>query len=175
MERTQSSVMIRHPRPNEIKLLPQIENQADLRYARAGLRRVIDMPPATIGSLQDGRRHGLLWVAASPAGRPVGFALMKLRSGTAWLDQLSVLDRWQRHGYGAALIERSAQTAHALGFDTLYLSTYRDVPWNGPYYERRGFEEVPRGVFDRPLRIVLTMECSHGHPVWRRTIMRRSV
>jgi GNAT superfamily N-acetyltransferase len=167
--------MIRPPRPTEIKLLPQIENHADLRYARVGLRRVIGMPPATIASLQHGRRHGLLWVAVSPLGRPVGFALMKLRGGTAWLDQLSVLDHWQRRGYGAALIERSARTAHALGFDTLYLSTYRDVPWNGPYYKRRGFQEVPRSAFARPLRVVLMTECSHGHPVWHRAIMRRRV
>ena len=105
------------------------------------------MPPAAIAALQYGRRQGLLWVAVSPLGRPVGFALMKLRGGTVWLDQLSVLDHWQRRGYGAALIERSARTAHAYGFDTLYLSTYRDVPWNGPYYERRGFQEVPRSAF----------------------------
>jgi GNAT superfamily N-acetyltransferase len=167
--------MIRPPRPTEIKLLPQIENRADLRYARLGLGHVIGMPPAAIASLQSGRRQGLLWVAVSPLGRPVGFALMKLRGGTAWLDQLSVLDHWQRRGYGAALIERSARTAHALGFDTLYLSTYRDVPWNGPYYERRGFQEVPRSAFVRPLRVVLLTERSHGHPVWHRAIMRRSV
>ena len=129
--------MIRRPRPTEIKLLPQIENQADLRFARVGLQRLIDMPPATIASLDHGDRHGLLWVAASPLGHPVGFALLKLHGDTAWLDQLSVLDRWQRHGYGAALIDRSGRTARALGFDALYLSTYRDVPWNGPYYARR--------------------------------------
>ena len=167
--------MIRRPHPNEIKLLPQIENEADLRYARVGLQRLIDMPPATIASLDYGDRHGLLWVAASPLGHPVGFALMKLRGGTAWLDQLSVLDRWQRRGYGAVLIERSARTAQARGFDALYLSTYRDVPWNGPYYERHGFEEVPRGAFARPMRVVLMTECNHGHPVWRRAIMRRAV
>jgi hypothetical protein len=105
--------MIRRPRPNEIKLLPQIENEADLRYARVGFGRVIGMPPA-------------------------------------WLDQLSVLDRWQRRGHGAA--------AHALGFDTLYLSTYREVPCNGPYYNaqrlcppqaRRAADRVP----PRPSRL----------------------
>ena len=167
--------MIRRPCPTEIKLLPQIENQADLRFARVGLQRVIDMPPAPLASLDHGDRHGLLWVAASPLGHPVGFALMKLHGDTAWLDQLSVLDRWQRHGYGAALIDRSARTARALGFDALYLSTYRDVPWNGPYYARRGFAEVPRGAFTRPMRVVLMTECSHGHPVWRRAVMRRRV
>jgi hypothetical protein len=37
IERTQSGAMIRRPRPNEIKLLPQIENEADQRYGRVGL------------------------------------------------------------------------------------------------------------------------------------------
>ncbi len=75
--------MIRRPRPDEIALLPQIENAADLRYARVGLQRVIDMPPATIASLEQGRRDGRLWVATSSLNRPVGFALLKLPSGTA--------------------------------------------------------------------------------------------
>ncbi len=166
--------MIRRPRPNEIKLLPQIENEADLRYARVGLRRVIDMPPASLASLEHARRHGMLWVAVSRFDQPIGFALMKLRGGTAWLDQLSVLDRWQRQGHGAALIGRSVEMARALGFDSLYLSTYRGVPWNAPFYERRGFREVPRGSFVLPLRTVLMTERNHGHPVWRRAIMQRS-
>jgi len=44
--------MIRAARPNEIALLPQIEDAADERYARVGLRRIIDMPPASIASLE---------------------------------------------------------------------------------------------------------------------------
>src|SRR5260370_7636629 len=46
----------------------------------------------------------------------------------------------------------TTETARALAFDALYLSTYRDVPWNAPFYERRGFREVPRATFARPLR-----------------------
>ena len=115
----------------------------------------------------------MLWIAASPFNRVVGFALMKLVGGKAWLEQLSVLDRSQRRGYGAALIDRTATTAGALGFNTLYLSTYRDVPWNGPYYARRGFEEVPRAEWPRAFLVQIMVENSHGHPPWRRTIMRR--
>ena len=96
---------------------------------------------------------------------------MKLPGGTAWLDQLSVLDRWQGRGFGAALIDRTAAAARALGFDTLYLSTYRDVPWNAPFYARRGFAEVPRGDWPRAFRVQFMAENSHGHPPWRRTIM----
>lgn len=169
------SARFRRPCPNEIRLLPPIEDQADRRYARVGLQCVIDMRPASIASLEEGRRRGLLWVAVSPAGQPVGFALMKLPAGAAWLDQLSVLDRWQGRGLGTALIERCARTAQARGFDSLYLSTYLDVPWNEPFYRRRGFAPVPRGVWPRAFRLQFTLENRHGHPPWRRTIMRRPV
>jgi N-acetylglutamate synthase-like GNAT family acetyltransferase len=88
---------------------------------------------------------------------------------------LSVLDRWQRHGLGAALIDRTARQARTLGFDTLYLSTYRDVPWNAPFYARRGFSVVPRGQWPRVLRVQFMLENSHSHPPWRRIVMQRSL
>jgi GNAT superfamily N-acetyltransferase len=167
--------MIRAARPHEISLLPQIENAADGRYARAGLAQVIAMPPASIASLEHGRRDGRLWVAVSPVNRVVGFALMKLPGGAAWLDQLSVLDRWQGRGLGAALIDRTARRARELGHDRLYLSTYLGVPWNAPFYERRGFTSVPRGAWPAAFRLQFMIENSQGHPPWRRTIMQRRV
>ena len=70
--------MIRRPRPDEIKLLPQIENEADRRYVRVGLERIVGMPPASIAALElePASRPALdRNLAARP---PVGFALMKL-------------------------------------------------------------------------------------------------
>ena len=167
--------MIRAARPDEIALLPQIENAADQRYARAGLWCVIEMPPHSLRSLERGRRRGMLWVATSTLDRVVGFALMERPGGAAWLEQLSVLDRWQGRGLGAALIDRTAQRARELGHDTLYLSTYLGVPWNAPFYERRGFASVPRGRWPHAFRLQFMIENSHGHPPWRRTIMQRRV
>lgn len=165
--------MIRPPHPHEIKLLPDIENEADRRYARVGLHRVLTMPPASVPSLEHGRREGRLWVAAAPQGRAVGFALMKLHAGRAWLDQLSVLDAWQGRGLGTALIEHTAAAAHALGYRAVFLSTYLDVPWNAPFYTRRGFADVPRGQWDWAIRLQFAMENSHGHLAWRRIVMSR--
>jgi len=165
--------MIRAALPHEIRLLPQIENAADRRFARVGLQLVVDMPGHSIAALEHGRRHGLLWVVTSPRGRVVGFALMEIKRGTALVEQLSVLDRWQGRGFGTALLERCATTARTLGHRPLHLTTYRDVAWNKPFYERRGFTEVPRGALNRTLRGVLLLEVRHGHPVWRRAVMRR--
>ncbi len=167
--------MIRAARPEEIALLPQIENAADERYVRVGLRCVLEMPPQSLVSLERGRRRGMLWVATSPLGRVVGFALMERPGNTAWLDQLSVLDLWQGRGLGTALIDRTAGRARQLGHDRLYLSTYLDVPWNAPFYERRGFSSVPRGAWPRAFRLQFAIENGHGHPPWRRTIMQRDI
>jgi len=167
--------MIRPARPQEIALLPQIENAADARYGRVGLRCVLDMPAHGIDSFEAGRRRGMLWVATSPSNRVVGFALMALPGGTAWLEQLSVLPRWQGRGLGAALIDRAAARARQLGYDALHLSTYLRVPWNAPFYGRRGFTEMPRGAWPRAFRLQFMIENSHGHPSWRRTIMQRPI
>lgn len=167
--------MIRRPHPHEIKLLPQIENEADLRYRRVGLDLVNEMPPHSLASLRSGRRHDRLWVASSPLNRVVGFVLMEIKGGTAWIEQLSVLDRWQGCGLGTALIDRSALAARTRGYDLLYLTTYRGVPWNEPFYQRRGFVDVERGDLPPALRRELLMEIKCGHPSWRRAVMRRSL
>ena len=84
--------MIRAAHPHEIRLLPQIENAADARYARVGLKRVVDMPAHSIASLEQGRRRGLLWVAVSPRGQVVGFALMEIKGGL--MCSTGNLDEW---------------------------------------------------------------------------------
>lgn len=165
--------MIRRPRRHEIKLLPQIENAADLAYRRVGLQLVIDMPPHSLEVLEHGCRRDLLWVATSPRDRVVGFALMDVKGETAWIEQLSVLDRWQGRGLGAALIDRCTATAHTLGCDALHLTTYRGVPWNEPFYRKRGFVEMERGNFSPVLRRTMLTEIGHGHLPWRRALMRR--
>jgi GNAT superfamily N-acetyltransferase len=165
--------MIRAALPHEIALLPQIENAADLRFRRAGLDLVVRMPPHSLASLERGRRRGLLWVATSPVNRVVGFALMDIMGDTAWIDQLTVLDRWQGRGIGGALIDRSAATARQLGYEAIYLSTYRTVSWNKPFYERRGFREIARGDFTPTLRREFLLGVNRGHPVWQRASMVR--
>jgi GNAT superfamily N-acetyltransferase len=79
--------------------------------------------------------------ADAPEG-PVGFVHVLVIDGHAHLEQLSVLPEHQRRGIGAALTRAAMAEARAEGFDRLSLCTYRDVPWNGPFYARLGFTEV---------------------------------
>ena len=99
--------------------------------------------PILLSPAADGRQRdaqpGFLLVAGEP---PVGFVHVLLIDGHAHLEQLSVLPELQRRGIGAALTRAAMAEARAQGFDRLSLCTYRDVPWNGPFYRGLGFTEV---------------------------------
>ena len=51
----------------------------------------------------------------------------------AHIEQVSVHPNHAHQGIGRALIEKAASWAIAHGHHELTLTTYVDVPWNGPY------------------------------------------
>jgi hypothetical protein len=40
-------------------------------------------------------------------------------------------------------VRRCLQEAEARSFRRVSLSTFRKVPWNGPFYRKLGFREIP--------------------------------
>ncbi|MGW7682681.1 GNAT family N-acetyltransferase [Kribbella sp. NPDC054772] len=55
---------------------------------------------------------------------------------------MSVHPAYQGNGIGRRLIDHVDRWAGDQGFPALTLSTFRSVPWNGPYCARLGFVEV---------------------------------
>lgn len=58
------------------------------------------------------------------------------------IEELSVHPDHQKQGIGAALIAHALDLARQRDALGVTLSTFRDVSWNGPYYEKLGFEEI---------------------------------
>lgn len=94
--------------------------------------------PAPTGA-QRGAAPGFLLVAGDPV---VGFAHVLRLDGEAHLEQLSVHPDHVRRGIGTALVRAAMARARSKGHDRLSLCTYRDVPFNGPFYAGLGFTEV---------------------------------
>jgi GNAT superfamily N-acetyltransferase len=88
------------------------------------------------------QRAGLLWVASSAADSPVGFARVVDIAGYAHLDEIDVLPIFTRHGIGSALLSCVCASAMAAGCPAVTLRTFREVAWNAPFYQRRGFRTV---------------------------------
>jgi len=78
-------------------------------------------------------------VAGEP---PVGLCRIDAVDGKAHLEQLSVHPDHARRGLGRALLRAGCDWARARGYDDITLATYRDVPWNGPFYASEGFVET---------------------------------
>ncbi len=75
-------------------------------------------------------------------GVPAGFVLGEIIGSDACLHELDVDPAHQRKGIGAALVDAFCAHCATKSMASVYLSTFRDVAWNAPFYARLGFEEV---------------------------------
>jgi predicted N-acetyltransferase YhbS len=85
-------------------------------------------------------------VVAVEDGAIVGFVMFRPVETYAYVEQIDVLPAVAGRRVGAALLDAVAERARGTGLVGLSLSTFRDVPWNAPYYRRLGFVEVADGA-----------------------------
>lgn len=159
------------PRPDELALLPQIEAEAATIFSPEDL--VPGEEGLSLGVLRRAAEAGRVWVARSLAPpAPVGFALATLLDASAHLLEMDVLPAHGRRGVGRALVGHVADWARDQGFSALTLTTFRHVPWNGPFYRRLGFREMPARDVGPELRATLQQEAEHGLDPRKRVAMR---
>jgi GNAT superfamily N-acetyltransferase len=118
-------------------------------------------------------REGLLWVVLADDAA-VGFAHVEvIDSVTAHLEEIDVLPSHGRRGLGTRLVMHVCRWADTNGFESVTLTTFRDVPWNMPFYERLGFRVIPTPELSPALRAVVQDETRRGLDPLRRVVMRR--
>jgi len=122
--------------------------------------------------LDEASRDGRLWVACDSNDVPVGFAYTRSIDDCPHIQELAVLHACQRRGIGARLIEAIAGAARRTGAEAVTLTTFGDVPWNGPYYGRLGFRTLAANELSAALRKVFAEEETLGLDVSRRVAMR---
>lgn len=134
---------IRRRREADDAALVAVENRAAELFRAAGHPEIADasIPDvAFIRALFDGCD---VWVGVDASDTPVGFAVAGPVGGYFHLKELSVDPAHGRRGIGAALVGSVRAAAGRRGFPAVSLTTYRDVPFNQPYYRRLGFDELP--------------------------------
>ncbi|MGR6467885.1 GNAT family N-acetyltransferase [Rhizobium sp. PAMB 3182] len=148
-----------------------IERQAAQRFRTIGMSEIADGRPTAASDLAEHIRDGRLFVASS--GWPVGFILYRQVESSAYIEELDVLQEYAGRGIGSALIGRVAEAAVEAGLSTLLLSTFRDVPWNAPYYERIGFRVLEEEALSPVMRAIRDEHIAKGLDESRRVFMRR--
>lgn len=156
----------------DLAALPAIEVAAGVRFREVGLDSIADDAPPTVAELGVHLEDGTAWVATVD-GEVVGYAVASVVDGEGHLDQVSLLPAHAGHGLGRALVEAVLGWAAGLGCDAVSLTTFRDVPWNGPLYRHLGFVEVPSDELGPELAAVRRHEQELGLDVAPRVAMRR--
>jgi 4-diphosphocytidyl-2-C-methyl-D-erythritol kinase len=116
---------------------------------------------------------GHLHVARAGKGTLAGFAMTSVREGWLYLDQISVDPAHGRGGVGSALIGRVMLEAKDRDLKRVTLSTFRDPPWNGPFYRRNGFRELPRKKMEKWMIEIESVQDDLGLNVRDRCFMAR--
>ena len=136
---------VRAPLRDELSLLQAIGVAAGQRFAEVGLDTVADDPPQEVAALERRRAAGRAWVSTDREGQPVGFALADVVDGAAHLEELSVIPELNGRGHGTALLRAVEGWARKKGFRSVTLTTFREVPFNRPWYEKRGYRVLEEG------------------------------
>ncbi|MGI5269902.1 GNAT family N-acetyltransferase [Nonomuraea sp. CA-218870] len=155
--------MVRWADAGDLPGLAAVEVAADGLFERVG----ITFPPGTT-MIEEVRDPSSVLVEGDP---PAGFALVARVDGNLHLEQLAVHPDRMRQGIGGRLIEAVLDHARAAGTPAVTLTTFRDVPWNAPWYERHGFVVWPESSWGPELRALVTREREMGIEVAPRVVM----
>lgn len=173
------SIAVRPAVRHDIESLRSAEEAAAQRFRSIGMAWLADAsvtPPDIV------RRYveaGTALVAVPPTGGIAGFAFYEISGDTCYLAELSVVPAFAGQRLGAKLIDRVAARALRGGAVRMVLRTFRDVPWNAPYYARLGFLTVPAMAqsappFTRPpLDTIISSEAAGGLDPSRRVFMEK--
>lgn len=168
-----ASVAIRPAQESDLQACRVIEDSAGEIFIEIGMTEINDDPPRNLEDLRAALDREDLWVACDANDVPVAFALANTFERSLHVAEIDVLRHWQRQGIGRRLIDHLAVTAATRGMEALTLTTFRDVPWNAPYYERLGFAVLPEAQWGPELTALVTAEEHHGLDRRSRVVMRR--
>jgi GNAT superfamily N-acetyltransferase len=163
---------IRQARREDLAALRDIERSAAEAFRDIGMPEIADDEPPTLAELEGPLEDGTAWVM-DEADRIVAYLIAERIDGNLHIEQVSVHRDHAGKRFGRRLIDYAATQATAHGMPALTLTTFRDVPWNAPYYERCGFRVIPDDELTPGLEARRQKEADHGLDRWPRVCMRR--
>lgn len=166
--------VIRDADPADLPALPAIERRAAALYAGHDVEAGVRADVTALADFEKAEAEGLLWVATTRDDTVVGFAFCAMIDGNIHLDELDVLPEYGRRGIGTALVRAVCAEAARRGVAAVTLTTFRDIPWNAPFYTTLGFEPLAEPDWTPALARIVAQEAASGLEPARRVVMRRT-
>lgn len=158
--------------PSHVPYLAAIEDAAGEMFSLDDLPEPARSTGLSREAFEEAVAARLAWVATEEGSDvPVAFVLAEVLDGCWHVVELDVHPTHARRGLGSRLLEHMLDVAASRGFDVATLTTFEHVPWNAPFYARRGFRPLRREELGEGLARVLDKERALG--MRRRVAMAR--
>ncbi|ROM52171.1 GNAT family N-acetyltransferase [Pseudomonas poae] len=157
------SATIRFAVPQDAERLPAIETSAAQAFrAIDNLSWLADSSPMAVERHRQLIALSTCWVALDTNNRPQGFLSAERHGDDLHILELSVMQSMQGQGLGLSLVEAAKDYARSKRLRFVTLTTFKNVPWNAPFYSRIGFKTDTRADVDQRLAAILNEEHTHG-------------
>ena len=166
-----SSYKIRSARVEELPLLSQVEQSAARLFLDTPYAFLVNDEPLSLDFVQQQFHAGQVWVAVDCHEIVVGYAIAREVDDTLYLQQIDVEPEHGRRGIGSALVNTVCDWAKQQGYSIVSLSTFRDLPWNAPFYSKLRFNPVDEAELTTGFQQIRLKEFEAGLPVRDRVIM----
>jgi GNAT superfamily N-acetyltransferase len=168
-------VRIRLARFDDVPKLIAVQASGEVLFRSLGMDLPVLLAPPEPEAFAGPIEAGRLWLTEADDGEPIAVLAMEIVDGTAHLAEVAVSVDHGRQGIGRALIDHAVQWSRAQGFTSMTLTTYAEVPWNGPYYERLGWVAISEDELTPGLRAIREHEIALGLDEWPRQAMTRAL
>lgn len=167
--------MIRLAHADDLQMMQDIERAAGEAFRQLGMDSIADDEPFPVEKLGAYAAAGRAWVYVDGLDYPVAYLLADVVDGEGHVEQVSVHPDQAHQGLGRELLHAARVWARGHGMHRQTLTTFRDVPWNAPYYRRLGFEVLDAGAWGPELTRLMQHEAAVGLARWPRVAMWRPV
>jgi predicted N-acetyltransferase YhbS len=168
------AVHYRPATPDDVASIRVVEYEAAQRFVSVGLTGIAAARPMD-GPFVLKKVWSREVIVAECEGKCVGFVLFALLPARIYVEALDVLPAHAGRRIGAALLDEVDARAREKSVANVELSTFRDVPWNAPYYQRLGFTILEENELDAALKRIRALRIARGVDETRRVFMRRVV
>ena len=162
---------IRPARNDEIVLISEIEHLAATLFLQTEHANEVEALGLSFPFLEQIQQLDSYW---SRQTKKISLSDLQLTilDGQPHLHELDVRPEYGRRGIGTKLVSAVSDWSKNHGYDSVTLSTFRDVPWNAPFYERLGFVRMDEEDLPSEMLLLRKTEAEDGLDLSRRVVMK---
>jgi GNAT superfamily N-acetyltransferase len=155
-----------------LRRIPAIELAGASLFAETDLPQNLRYRVTDAKTLREAQVEHRMWIALNSTDQAIGFAMADVVDGMAHLDELDVVPEYGRRGIGSRLLQVVRDWAANSGYQALTLVTFRHLPWNAPFYAKKGFVELKKAELSGGLASLIEEEVRAGIDIRNRIAMK---